>query len=330
YGLKAQPINSLESLQERLRLLDKSQLYDLYIDCLKLRHESRDLTKEPADFEQPETTDFLNNNNNLFNLNSDQISSVSKAIYPFHKKLIEVTHHKSNFWKKLERLVSSEKFRKQIPPNKFLEYLKETLNDLHKQASTPGANDMDKRTIVLALGLLVAAVITVVIVSNNKNAAKSKLHTDNNKQPPTPSKKKSTQQAPRKSKLPTNKQLLVLVLQTTGKTIISRIKEQREIQENDWQELYKETKYLWTGAEQEFKNCDFATCFDGTHQAQEQSPSDVYFLKIELTETIQGFERDNYNRSPAFKKLPIIGKYVDNSARLTFHSFDNPHLYKKA
>lgn len=102
------------------------------------------------------------------------------------------------------------------------------------------------------------------------------------------------------------------------------------LSKNDCKDLYKMTKFLWLGSEEQFYSIGFSKWFnkDNGCGTQESSDYDVRLIKISLKEDRGNFEKGVSNRLPEFKELSenIIEGTV--SDRLPPKAYEYPEFYR--
>lgn len=125
---------------------------------------------------------------------------------------------------------------------------------------------------------------------------------------------------------------LVLIINNCKKQIINKLKNQdNTIKAEDCDDLYSITQALWNGSQKDFESILFPKGFNSESKfallEAKATEYDVYFVKIELTEFIEGFGRgaDQGARLSAFRTL--AGKKVEISPPLLPTAYENTNVY---
>jgi hypothetical protein len=97
------------------------------------------------------------------------------------------------------------------------------------------------------------------------------------------------------------------------------------------EELYKSTRALWIGTKSEYFRSPLQNIFDNKYSLaqEEQSDSDVCFVKFKLKENHSGFEpnANPMDKLDAFKMLHKIAIEVNASLRLPSKSYQNTGVH---
>lgn len=127
--------------------------------------------------------------------------------------------------------------------------------------------------------------------------------------------------------------ILILVINAeNNETIIETLKRESKVTSENWENLYNSMEALWMGEKSEFNGTGLERNFLPNENSEpSESEYDVYFIKIELKENIQGFEknRNSLERFDAFEALSKKEhKVIKISPRLSIRSTENSYLYR--
>ncbi|MEB3150368.1 MAG: hypothetical protein VKL60_15320 [Sphaerospermopsis sp.] len=126
------------------------------------------------------------------------------------------------------------------------------------------------------------------------------------------------------------KQFLVLVISASQIDFLNSILAKRQISFSDGEQLYKLTKYLWTGSEIDYQprisNINRYSVSPG-----EESEYDICLVYIELQQTNSGFNPNvnQLDRYDAFRKLNDLTINFEVSPRLQMEAYGNFEVYNR-
>ncbi len=127
---------------------------------------------------------------------------------------------------------------------------------------------------------------------------------------------------------PIVKNLLILVVFATQKSIVDSIQAKGEIDYNDCEQLYKATQYLRQDTEDNLLSQWSAI---NKFNAIEKSEYDIYLILIELNQVDEGFQKDvnQLERYDAFRKLSDLAVNVQVSPRLQMEAYGIFDVYNR-
>lgn len=134
----------------------------------------------------------------------------------------------------------------------------------------------------------------------------------------------------RRRALPQKNILILVINADNNERIIDTLKTEGKVTSDIWENLYNSMEALWMGKLGEFDETGLNSNLFAP-ESSEFSEYDVYFVKIELKEDIQGFDhnRNSLERFDAFEKLTQTEHTVTNiSQRLSIRSTENSYLYR--
>lgn len=241
-------------------------------------------------------------------LESDQISYVKR--FARISKTVEIFDYIYNEWDYLEKYTEWESFRRvdKERKNRFGNYIQEKVKNI-----------MEINLKMFTFILLVAFVFTgigLILYLLDKNESAGDNHV----------------LKPSILVVSSPPQILILIINAENQRIIQSLNKGQVIQ-SEAEELYRATGYLWIGSKNDFAQSVLARRFSSENliEETEESEYDVYFVKIELTQPVPGFEANvnQTNRTDAFNALPKVSGKVEVSPRLSSSAYGNTPVYSR-
>lgn len=129
-------------------------------------------------------------------------------------------------------------------------------------------------------------------------------------------------------------QVLILVINVSKSEIVSRLKEKRKVDTDDCEKLYRATEALWLGSKTELSpkiTQSFSESNQFTVSSSEESEYNIYLIKIELSESDEGFKPNagQLDRIDAFRRLADLSTNVEISPRLKIEASENTGVYSR-
>jgi hypothetical protein len=190
----------------------------------------------------------------------------------------------------------------------------------------------DNMKIIILIGFVIVAVGYWLYVINRQK--------EQTQQPQQPTRRPETRQNEYVSTSPSPKiqtppvqrikQFLVLVISASQIDFLNSILAKRQISFSDGEQLYKLTKYLWTGSEIDYQprisNINRYSVSPG-----EESEYDICLVYIELQQTDSGFNPNvnQLDRYDAFRKLNDLTINFEVSPRLQMEAYGNFEVYNR-
>ena len=128
------------------------------------------------------------------------------------------------------------------------------------------------------------------------------------------------------------KNILILVLRAGNESCLNTLKENMHLTEEVSDELYKATRYLWVGNNNEFNNSKIIKWFDETNSQTQSGSLDVYLIKLVLEKNYNGLlqSADGQSRYNAFKQMCQDGLQIEEfSPRVSNAAYGTTEVYER-
>ena len=126
--------------------------------------------------------------------------------------------------------------------------------------------------------------------------------------------------------------VLILVLRAGNESCLNTLKENKRLNLELCDDLYKATRYLWVGNEAQFNSSQIIKWFDGTNIAEQSSSLDVHLIKLILNKNYSGLLKsaDGQSRYNAFKQMCQDGVQIEGfSPRVSNAAYGTTEVYEK-
>ncbi|MEG4250568.1 hypothetical protein [Microcoleus sp. Pol10D4] len=123
---------------------------------------------------------------------------------------------------------------------------------------------------------------------------------------------------------------LVLVISASHADFLESLKDKKQIDVSEGEQLYQITRYLWLGSEtersQKIPNINEYSVAQGA-----ESEYNIYLVEIKLKQSDEGFKRNvnQLDRYDAFRKLANLAGDLKVSDRLKIEAYENLGVYNR-
>lgn len=123
---------------------------------------------------------------------------------------------------------------------------------------------------------------------------------------------------------------LVLVISASHADFLESLKDKKQIDVSEGEQLYQITRYLWLGSEAELSQ-KIPDINEYSVAKGAESEYNIYLVEIKLKQDDEGFKPNvnQLDRYDAFRKLADLAGEVNVSDRLQIKAYENLEVYNR-